>query len=103
MSIEEMNLKRIKEYKEPWKKKEPKSRLSSKAQEAEWHFQKQREKMEKELGKNPQSVRIECHASILLPSGMFKSFTVKVRYPLSQHEFNERIRAAFPELKWEEP
>lgn len=95
-------MKRIKEWKEPWKKREPGARLSDKTKESEWHFQKQRERMEKEYGKNPQKVVIICNKQILLPSGMFKSFTVKLRYPLTQEEFNERMRAAFPELKWEE-
>ena len=93
----------VKEWKEPWKKKEPKARLSSKTKENEWHFQKQREKMERKYGKQPQKVLIICNKNMLLPSGMFKSFTVKVRYPLSQKEFNEKMRAAFPELRWEEP
>jgi len=93
---------RIKKYKEQWKKKEPGARLSSKAKKSAFHFEKQREKMEKKYGKNPQTIIIICNKNMFLPHGLFKSFTVKVRYPLSQDEFNERMRAAFPELKWEE-
>lgn len=95
-------MKQIKKWKEPWKKKEPGSRLSSKNHESDWHFQKQREKMEREYGNNPQELKIVFNKSMFLPVGMFKSITLKVRYPLSEDEFNERIRAAFPELKWEE-
>lgn len=87
---------------EHWKRKEPGSRLSQKAQESEWHFQKQREKMERDHGGQPQQLKIICEKNLLLPYGLFKSFVVKVRYPLSQEEFEERMKAAFPELSWED-
>ena len=95
-------MKHIRESKEPWKKLEPGARRSSRAKASEWHFQKQREKMEKEHGESPQKVVIICDKNMFLPVGLFKSFTVKVRYPLTNKEFSRRIQDAFPELKLEE-
>ena len=86
----------IKKWKEPWKKKEVGARLSERALRDQRAMQKQSEKMERAAS---QSVRIICHDLMLFP-GLFKTFTVKVRIPLRKAEIDERMKAAFPELKW---
>ena len=91
--------KRLKDYEEPWKKKEPGARLSKKAQESEKHFDAQRKKMERI---HSQKVKIICHKALLLPPGLFKSFTVKMNIPLRKDEIDKRMAAAFPELEWGE-
>ena len=92
-----MNVKNnVKEWKEPWKKKEAGARLSEKALRDQNVIQKQRNRMEKAASQN---VRIICHDLMLFP-GLFKTFTVKVRIPLRKAEIDERMKAAFPELKW---
>jgi len=49
-----------------------------------------------------QRVKIYCNKNLFLLPGLFTSFTVKLRIPMRESEFSERMRAAFPELKWEE-
>lgn len=90
-------MKNVKEWKEPWKKKEPGARLSKKAKESQEHFKKQRQRMER---MHKQKVTIICHKALLLPPGLFKSFTVKVNIPLRKDEIDKRMAAAFPELPW---
>ena len=100
MSFEKVELKKLKEWEEPWKKKEPGARLSKKAKKTQAHFKMQRRKMERI---HKQKVTIICHKALLLPPGLFKSFTVKVNIPLRQDEINKRMAAAFPELEWRKP
>ena len=95
-----MNLKsNVKEWEEPWKKKEPGGRLSKKALKDQRVIERQSSHMEKV---NTQKVRIYCNKNIFNMPGLFTSFTVKVKIPLREPEIMERMRTAFPELKWEE-
>lgn len=87
---------RLKDWEEPWKKKEPGGRLSKKAKESQEHFQKQREKMERI---HTQKVTIICEKSLMSP-GLYKIFKVKLNIPLRKKEIDERMAAAFPECKW---
>lgn len=97
MSMKEMNLKRnIKEWKEPWKKKEPGMRRGISERSKLDYL-----RLEMEQGKQPQQLKITCNKNLLLPVGLFKSFNVNLRYPLTQKQFKERMRVAFPELDWE--
>lgn len=62
-----------------------------------------RELMKEQAERNySQRVKIYCNKSLMLLPGQFKSFTVKVKIPLTEDEFYRRMRAAFPELPWEE-
>ena len=88
----------VKEWKEPWKKKEPRARLSKKALKNQRAIERQRSHTKRA---NTQRVIIYCNKNIFNMPGLFTSFTVKVKIPLRESEFNERMRAAFPELKWE--
>lgn len=97
MSKEEMNVKRMHDWEEPWKKKEPGSRLSQRALKDQKAMDRQRSQME-----DIQHVTIICHKELLVLPGLFKSFTVKVKQPLRKDEIDQRMRAAFPELTWEE-
>ena len=90
---------RLKSWEEPWKKKEPGARLSKKEKESQEHYDKQRRKMQRIHTKK---VKIICHKALLLPPGLFKSFTVRVNVPLRRDEINKRMAAAFPEYKWRE-
>lgn len=81
-----------------WRKKE--NRLSSKQAKSQEHFEMQRQKMERI---HTQKVKIVCHKALLLPPGLFKSFTVRMNVPLRKKEIDQRMAAAFPECKWEEP
>jgi len=92
-------MKQIKEWKEPWKRKEPGVRLSQKEKRHQSHYEQQRSHME---AVSTQKVKIYCNKNVFLPPGLFTSFTVKVKIPLRESEFMERMRAAFPELRWEE-
>ena len=92
-------MKRVKEWKEPWKKKEPNARLSNRALKDERIGKKQRSRMERLATLR---VRITCHKSLFLMPGLFRSFNVQVSIPMRESEFMERMKAAFPELKWEE-
>jgi len=84
---------------EPWKKKEPGARLSKSARESQKHFEKQRQRMER---MHQQKVKIICHKALLLPPGLFKSFTVKINIPLREDEIKKRMADAFPECDWGE-
>ena len=88
-------MKRIKEYKEPWKKKEPGARLSARAQKDRMICQKQRNEMEKS-----QDVKIILKRPFFNESGLFYSFTVNMEIPLRKEEIDQRMKAAFPELTW---
>lgn len=92
-------MEKIHKSKEPWKKKEPKARLSKKALENQRAIERQRSHTERV---NTQRVRIYCNKNIFNMPGLFTSFTVKVKIPLRESEIMERMRTAFPELKWEE-
>ena len=92
-------MKNLKDWEEAWKKKEPGARLSKKAKKSQAHFDMQREKMERI---HTQKVKIICHKALLLPPGLFKSFTVKVNIPLRRDEIDKRMAAAFPECEWGE-
>ena len=81
---------------EPWKTRDVRFQIS------------QKERNQKDLqrarvnNKLTQRVKIYCNkSSLFLPPGLFNSFTVKVKIPLRESEFAERMKAAFPELKWE--
>lgn len=82
---------------EPWKKKEPGARLSKKDKARQEHFEAERRKMERI---HSQKVKIICHKALLLPPGLFKSFTVRVNIPLRKAEIDKRMADAFPELEW---
>ena len=90
-------MKRVHDWEEPWKKKEPGSRLSERALNDQKAMNRQRAHMEK-----LQKVTIICHKELLVLPGLFKSFTVKVKQPLRKDEIDQRMRVAFPELTWEE-
>ena len=92
-----MNVKRVHEWDEPWKKKE-KNRLNEKKRVSQNLYDQQRELMEVS---STQHVRFTCHKELLLP-GLYRNFTVKVKIPLRYEEIKERVKAAFPELHWEE-
>lgn len=92
-------MKKLKDFEEPWKKKEPGARLSKKARESQNHFEMQRRKMERI---HTQRVKIVCHKALLLPPGLYKSFTVRVNIPLRKAEIEKRMAAAFPECEWGE-
>ena len=79
-------MQKIHKSKEPWKKKEDR------------FIKKQSSHRERV---NPQRVRIYCDKNIFNMPGLFTSFTVKVKIPLREPEIIERMKAAFPELKWE--
>ncbi len=89
----------VQKWKEPWKKKEPKSRLSKKALKNQKAIESQRSHTKRA---NTQKVRIYCNKNIFNMPGLFTSFTVKVKIPLREPEIIKRMKAAFPELKWEE-
>lgn len=91
-------MKRVHEWDEPWKKKEPGSRLSSRAVKDQRAIEKQRHEMDLAA---TQHVVFVCHKELLLP-GLFKSFTVKIKNPLRYEEIKKRVMLAFPELHWEE-
>lgn len=95
-----MNVEKIHKSKEPWKKKEPGARLSNKAVKDQKAIERQSSQMERRA---TQRVRIYCNKNIFNMPGLFTSFTVKVKIPLREPEIMERMKAAFPELKWEEP
>ena len=88
----------VKEWKEPWKKKEPDARLSKKALKDQRSIERQSSHTKRV---NTQRVRIYCNKNIFNMPGLFTSFTVKVKIPLREPEIMKRMRAAFPELKWE--
>ena len=90
-------MKRVHEWDEPWKKKE-KTRLNQKRRVSEALYEQQREHME---AVSTQHVVFVCHKELLLP-GLFKNFTVKMKIPLRYEEIKMRVKAAFPELHWEE-
>ena len=89
----------VKKWKEPWKKKEPGFRLSKKARDDKLHFQNQRAQMER-ISKL--KVKIFYNKNMFLPPGQFKSFTIRTNICFRVDEFEKRMAAAFPELKWEE-
>jgi len=91
---------KIHKSKEPWKKKEPGARLSKKALKDQRAIERQSSHTERV---NTQRVWIYCNKNIFSMPGLFTSFTVKVKIPLRESEIMERMKAAFPELKWEEP
>lgn len=91
-------MKRVHEWEEPWKKKEPGSRLSARALKDQKAMERQREDMDHNM---IQHVVFVCHKELLMP-GLFKNFTVKMRIPLRYEEIRKRVIAAFPELHWEE-
>ncbi len=91
-------MEQVKKWKEPWKKKEFGARLSKKALKDQSIGAHQRLKMQRAV---TQRIRIVCHKELLLP-GLFKSFVVKMKLPLRKDEIDERMKAAFPELSWEE-
>lgn len=88
-------MKQVKEWKEPWKKKEPGARLSSRALKDQQICHKQREDMEK-----TQDVKVFCKRELFSQAGLFYSFTVSMKIPLRKEEIDERMKAAFPELIW---
>lgn len=90
-------MKRIKEYNEPWKKKEPGARLSARAQKDQQICQKQRSEMD-----DSQHVKVFCNREFFRESGLFYSFSVHMKIPLRKQEIDQRMKAAFPELKWED-
>ena len=90
-------MKRVHEWDQPWKKKEPGKRINQKQKKTEQIFDHQRAAME---GIN-QSVVFVCHKELLKP-GLYWNFTVKMRFPLRYEEIKERVKAAFPELHWED-
>lgn len=93
-----MNLsKDIKKWKEPWKKKEFGARMSDKAHKDQRIMNTQSNEMKKAAS---QHVTIICHHQLLFP-GIFRTYTVKLKIPLRKEEIDERMKAAFPELKWE--
>jgi len=48
-----------------------------------------------------QEVKIYPQKNLLLPPGLFKSFSVKLSIPLREDEFLNRMKLAFPELQRE--
>ena len=90
-------MKRVHEWKEPWKKGEPGSRLSKKALKDQKNFNEQRVKMDRD---SEQVVKVICNRHWFLV-GLFNSFTIKVKIPLTQTEFCDRMSAAFPNYTWE--
>ena len=94
-----MNVKtEIKKWKEPWKKKELGARLSKRALKDGKIMDQQRSKMKKAA---TQKIVFVCHKQLAFP-GLYKKFTVIAKIPLRKEEIDERMRAAFPELDWEE-
>jgi len=89
-------VKKVHEWDDSWKRKEPRSRLSASAVKDQRIMERQREQME-----NTQNVVFVCHKAMLFP-GLFKSFTVKMRIPLRYEEIRKRVMDAFPGLHWEE-
>ena len=72
-------MKRVKEYKEPWKKKEPGARLSKKAAKNQKAIEKQSFHAKRV---NTQRVKVYCEKNIFNMPGLFTSFVVKVKIPL---------------------
>ena len=82
-----------------YKKKE--RRLSISAAKDKARFEVQRRNMEQKCNNHdPLKVTIVIDKSLLLPQGLFKTFTVKTNIPLKKKEIDERMAAAFPELEW---
>lgn len=92
-------MKQVKDWKEPWKKKEPGARLSKRERYTKKLNEDQRAHMD---AISTQKVTVTIHKNLLGTPGLFKSFTVRVKIPLNKTEIDERIRAAFPELPWSE-
>jgi len=86
----------IKKWKEPWKKKEPGARLSKKAAKDQKTIKKQSFHAKRV---NTQRVNVYCEKNIFNMPGLFTSFVVKVKIPLRESEFMERMAIAFPELE----
>lgn len=97
MSYEEMNVhKNVKPWDDPWKKKEPDGRLSKKALKDQSLMNKQAAEMKRAATLN---VVVECNVGLLVPLGLYKSFTVKVSQPMREKEIMDRMCKAFPELE----
>jgi len=83
-----------KKYIESWRKKDVKRQQFEskevKDQKAAAHFKKN----------YSQSVTVICNKSMMLPKGVFRSFSVRLTVPLRKKEIDERVRLAFPELEW---
>lgn len=88
----------VKKWKEPWKKQEPGGRVSQREAVHRAHSTIERAQMEESI---TQKVTIIINKNLLLP-GQYYSFTVKMKNPMRKDEIDERMRAAFPELEWEE-
>lgn len=98
-SYEEMMMKRVKKSEEPWKKKEPGGRVSQRSAVQRAHSVMERAEMEESA---TQKVTIVINKSLLALPGQYYSFTVKMKNPLRKDEIDEKMKAAFPELEWEE-
>lgn len=89
----------VKKWKEPWKKKEPGGRLSKRAKRNQSEMDGQRAHMEAAARLK---VKIFYNKNMFLPPGQFKSFTIRTNISFRVDEFEKRMAAAFPELKWGE-
>ena len=85
----------VKEWKEPWKKKEFGARLSKRALKDQQLGDKQRNRMKKAA---TQDIKIEFHRALLGTPGLFKVFTLKMKIPLRMEEIEEKMKLAFPEV-----
>jgi hypothetical protein len=92
-------MKKVKKYKEPWKKKEPGARGSMKTKVQKAHSVIERAKMEEAAS---QEVTIIINKSLLALPGQYKSFTVKLRNPMRKDEIDTRMKNAFPDYIWRE-
>ncbi|MCJ7459209.1 MAG: hypothetical protein MUP17_09480 [candidate division Zixibacteria bacterium] len=91
----------MKDWDQPWKKKEPGRRLSDKARALQEKSEQERTAMSQ---KATQLVKIIFHKKLWGLPNQFRGVALQFSQPLRMEEIRERMHSAFPELsvQWEE-